>query len=119
MPVSNSTNNKKGKILTTAELTERKSWPTPLKRLKGKQYQQDYKKYVSNPAKYEEFKRQDCERKAAMKASEFAAYAKETLSSPPSCSFKHYATKVRSLKKVESALPNSCEKSINCDKFGH
>ena len=85
MPVNNGTNNKKGQILTTAELNERKSWTTPLKRLKGKKYQQDYKKYVSNSV--EEFKRQDCERKAAMKASELAAYAKETLSSPPSCSF--------------------------------
>ena len=59
------------------------------------------------PAKYEEFKRRDRERKAAKKASELATYSKETLPSPPSSSFKHYATKVRSLKKVENALPNS------------
>ena len=74
------------------------------------QFQRDYRKYVSDPAKYEEFKRRDRERKAAKKASELATYSKETLSSPPSSSFKHYATKARSLKKVENALPNSPRK---------
>ena len=72
-------------MLTTAELTERK---------KRKQFQRDYRKYVSDPAKYEKFKRRDRERKTAKKASELATYSKETLSSPPSSSFKHYATKV-------------------------
>ena len=75
-----------------------------------KQFQRDYRKYVSDPAKYEEFKRRDHERKAAKKASELATYSKETLSSPLSSSFKHYATKARSLKKVENALPNSPRK---------
>ena len=75
-----------------------------------KQFQQDYRKYVSNPAKYEEFQRRDRETKVAKKASELATYSKETLFSLPSSSFKHYATKARSLKKVESALPNSPRK---------
>ena len=75
-----------------------------------KQFQRDYRKYVSDPAKYEEFKRGNCERKAAKKATELASYSKEALSSPPSSSFKHYATKARSLKKVENALPSSPRK---------
>ena len=75
-----------------------------------KQFQQDYRKYLSDLAKYEDFKRRDRERKAAKKATELATYSKETLSSPPSSSFEHYATKARSLKKVENALPNSPRK---------
>ena len=75
-----------------------------------KQFQRDYRKYVSDPAKYEEFKRRDRERKAVNEASELATYSKETLSSPPSSSFKHYAIKARSLKNLENALPNSPRK---------
>ena len=81
-----------------------------------KQFQREHRKYVSDTAKYEEFKRWDHERKAAKKASKFATYSKETLSSPPSSSFKHYATKVRSLKKVENALPSSPRKKAEIVK---
>ena len=98
-------------------LSKEKSWRiTPKRPREKKQFQRDYWKYVSDSAKYEEFKRQDRERKAAKKASELAAYSKEILSSPRSRSFKHYATKVRSLKKVENALPSSPRKKAEIVK---
>ena len=97
-------------MLNTAELTERKSRRISSKRPREKSFQRDCRKYVSIPVKYKEFKRQDRQRKAVKKASEIAAYAKETLSSSISSSFKHYETKAQSLEKVESALRNSPRK---------
>ena len=111
MSVSNSTDEKEEKNSDYYRAyRKKKAEEYHRKDRETKQFQRDYRKYVSDPAKYEEFKRRDRERKAAKKASELAAYSKETLSSPPSSSFKHYATKVRSLKKVENALPNSPRK---------
>ena len=111
MSVSNGTNEKEGKNADYCRAYQKKKAEEYGRKDRArKKFQRDYRKYVSNPAKYEEFKRRDRERKAAKKASELATYSKETLSSPPSSSFKHYATKVRSLKKVENALPNSPRK---------
>ena len=112
MSVSNSTNGKEGEKNADycRAYQKKKAEEYHRKDRERKQFQRDYRKYVSDPAKYEEFKRRDRERKAAKKASELATYSQETLSSPPLSSFKLYATKVRSLKKVENALPNSPRK---------
>ena len=112
LSVSNGTNEKEGEKNADYCRAYRKERTEEYLRKdrERKQLQQDYRKYVCDPAKYEEFQKRDRETKVAKKASELATYSKETLSSPPSSSFKHYATKARSLKKVESALPNSPRK---------
>ena len=108
LSVSNGTSEKEGKNADYCRAYQKKKAEEYRRKDRArKQFQRDYRKYVSNPAKYEELKRRDRERKAAKKGSELATYSKETLSSPPSYSFKHYATKARSLNKVENALPNS------------
>ena len=100
------------KMLTTRVYRKKKAEEYRRKDRERKQFQRGYRKYFSDSTKYEEFKRRDLERKAAKKASKLATYSKETLSSSSSSSFKHYATKARSLKKVENALPNSPRKKV-------
>ena len=69
---------KSGGMLSTADLTEwKKLKNTDEKSKRENNFQRDYRKYASDPAKYDEFKRRDCERKTAKKASELATYAKK------------------------------------------
>ena len=99
--------------MTTAELTERKKLKNTAEKTERENSFNEITENVSDPGKcfhssYLNMKNsRGCERKAAKKTSELATYSKETLSSPPSSSFKHYAAKVRSLKKVENAFPNT------------
>ena len=89
MSVSNGTNEKEGKNADYCRAYQKKKAEEYGRKDRArKQFQRDYKKYVSNLAKYEELKRRDRERKVAKKASELAPYSKETLSYPPSSSFK-------------------------------
>ena len=61
------------KMLPTAGLTERKKTEQYRRKDQDRnQFQQNYRKYVSDPAKYEELKRQNLEIKAGRKANKLA-----------------------------------------------